>query len=127
MSPSISAPLAGSIGIWPDTNKRFPALMAGEYAPTALGASGALITCLTSGRLRHLAVAEASSADPNSFGRAVDHGANCLKVGFEPARPDVVCVGHCSSDNRAFMADLTPLCHFVSRLAPARSPPGGFH
>ena len=38
MSPSTRLPVAGSIGTWPETKSRLPALMAWEYGPMAFGA-----------------------------------------------------------------------------------------
>src|SRR5215469_16763880 len=40
MSPGTSAPVAGSIGVWPEKYSVLPQRTACEYGPMALGASG---------------------------------------------------------------------------------------
>ena len=100
-------------------------MIAGEYAPIALGASGALITSLTLRCLRDLAVAEASRADAHPFGRPIYEGANSLQIGFKPTGADVVCVGYRSPNDGTLLAHFTPLCHVpVSLKHRSNSPPG---
>jgi hypothetical protein len=41
MPPLTTAPEAGSMGIWPDRNRKLPARIPGEYGPMALGVPGA--------------------------------------------------------------------------------------
>jgi hypothetical protein len=93
----------------------------------ALGASGALMTCRTSSRLRHLAVPEAARAHPNALGRPVDQRANCLEIGFKPSGSHIVRVGNRPPDNRPFVTDLTPFRHVaVLAQTPVLNASGGF-
>ena len=94
--------------------------MAAEYGPIAAGAPGAEMASRTSGRLGDLAAAEATSADANALGGAVDERAYRLQIGLESPWPDVMCVRHRPADNRSFTADFTPLRHDFLVTATAR-------
>ena len=45
MSPATRLPVAGSMGTWPETNSRLPALMACEYGPDRRRADGVETAC----------------------------------------------------------------------------------
>src|SRR5215218_5667369 len=111
MSPETIWPVAGSIGTWPETKSSEPARTACEYGPIASGADVVETACRTSGRLDDLARLQAARAYAQALDTAIDHGANALEIGFEPARGHVVRVADIPADNRAFSAEFAAFCH----------------
>src|SRR5512145_2451039 len=91
--------------------RRFPARMAGEYAPNGRGASAGASACRTSGSLVDLAVSQAARTYAEPSGRTVDDGPDRLQIRFEPAGTNVVGVGNGPADHRSSAADFAPLCH----------------
>ena len=91
--------------------RRFPARMAGEYAPNGCGASAGASACRTSGSLRDLAVSQAARANAEPPRRTVDDGPDRLQIRFEPTGTNVVGVGDGPADHRSSAADFAPLRH----------------
>src|SRR5258706_5718333 len=111
MSPSISAPVAGSKPTCPEMKSRLPARMAGLYGPIGFAASGAETACRISGRLGDFARAQAPGAHPDPFGGAVDQCPHRLEVRLETPGPDVMGVGDRPADDRFLPADCALLGH----------------
>ena len=104
--------VAGSSGIWPETNSSDPARTAWEYGPIAAGADDVeTASRMWSGGLDDLAGPQAARADPQPLDSAVHQGANALEVRLEAARRDVVRVADVAADDRPFSADLAAFCH----------------
>src|SRR5258708_9574665 len=134
--PDTRLPVDGSLGICPDRNSRFPALIAWEYGPIAAGAFGVETAWRTLRGLDDLAGPQAARADAHPLDAAVDHRADALKVRLEPARAHVVRVADVPPDDRALSADFAALRHDVYSLfdrdkhriipyGPTRIPPHG--
>src|SRR5690606_38013222 len=125
------APVAGSTGIWPETNRKSPCRMAWLYGPMAAGASGVETASRPSrggsvggmgdcrepglGGLDHLVGSDAPGAHAKPADPAVHDGANPLQVGLEAPGADVVGVADDPSEDGCLPADFTLLGHVQMR------------
>ena len=61
--------------------------------------------------LDHLVRPEATGAHPQALDTTVDERPDALKIRFEPARRDIVCVADIPAENRPFSAEFAAFRH----------------